>query len=69
MNFWDEKERKELYQTLPFYNVLIEKPNIKQLKSIGLLNQLPFYDESSDVELSKAFKGYARSYKIDIIDL
>ena len=24
--FWNEKEAKELFQILPFYNVLIEKP-------------------------------------------
>ena len=29
MNFWDEKEAKILFQKLPFYNVLIEKPKIK----------------------------------------
>ena len=28
--FWDEKEAKNLFQTLPFY-VLIEKPEIKHL--------------------------------------
>ena len=26
---WNEKEAKELFQTLPFYNALIEKPKIK----------------------------------------
>ena len=32
--FWNEKEAKELFQILPFYNVLIEKPNIKHLSNI-----------------------------------
>ena len=27
MSFWDEKEAKRLFQELPFYNVLIKKPN------------------------------------------
>ena len=40
--FWNEKEAKELFQILPFYNVLIEKPNIKYLSNIELLYELPF---------------------------
>ena len=45
MGFWGEKEAKKLYQKLPFYNVLIEKPKIKNLSNIDLLHQLPLYDE------------------------
>ena len=33
MSFWDEKEAKILFQELPFYNTLIEKPRIKHLKT------------------------------------
>ena len=33
------------------------------------MHELHFYDELSVVEISKAFKGYARSYKIEIMDL
>ena len=66
--FWNEKEAKELFQILPFYNVLIEKPKIKHLSNIELLHELPFYDELSIVAISKAFKKYARSYKVEIID-
>ena len=32
--FWNEKEAKELFQILPFYNVLIEKPKIKHLSNM-----------------------------------
>ena len=53
---------------LSFYNVLIRKPKIKHLSNIELLHELPFYDELTVVEISKAFKRYARSYKIEIID-
>ena len=67
-HFWNEKEAKELFQILPFYNVLIEKPKIKHLSDKELLQELPFYDELSVVEISKAFKRYARSCKIEIID-
>ena len=61
-------KKKGVFQKLPFYNVLIEKPKIKHLSNIDLLHELPFYDELSVAEISKAFKGYA-SYKIEIIDL
>ena len=57
-----------MFQTLPFYNVLIEKPRIKHLKNIDLLHELPFYDEFINVKISQAFKIYAKSYKIEIID-
>ena len=66
---WDEKGAKGLFQELPFYNVLIEKPKIKHLKNIDLLHELPIYDKENILQISKAFKRYARSYKIKIIDL
>ena len=66
--FLNEKQAKELFQTLPFYNVLLEKSKNKHLSNIELLHELPFYDELSVAEISKAFKRYARSYKVEIID-
>ena len=57
----------DLFQTLPFYNVLIEKPEINKQSNIELLYKLPFYDELSITEVSKAFKRYERSYKVDIV--
>ena len=69
MSFLNEKEAKKLFQELTFYNVLIENPKIKHLSNIELLHELPFFDELNVVEISKAFKGYARSYKVDITDL
>ena len=38
-------EVKELFQMLPFYNVLIEKPKTKHLSNIELLHELLFYYE------------------------
>ena len=67
MSFWDEKEAKRLFQKLPFYITFIRKPCIKHLKNIDLLHKLPFHDELSIKQASKAFKRYARSYKIEII--
>ena len=69
MSFWDEKEVEWLFQKLPFYNVLIEKPRIKRLKNIDLLHELLFYNELSIEKVSDSFKRYARSYKIEIKDL
>ena len=66
MSFCNEKEAKRLFQKIPFYNLPIEKPRIKPLKNIDLLHELPFYDKLSIVKISKAFKRYARSHKIEI---
>ena len=32
-----------------------------------MLHELPFYDESNIVKVSKAFKGYARIYSVEVI--
>ena len=66
--FWSEKEAKKLFQNLPFYNVLIEKPEIKKLSNVEVLHELPFYDELSVLEISNAFKRYSKSYKVEIIE-
>ena len=68
VSYWNEKEAKRLFQELSFYNGLIEKPHIKPLKNIDLLYELPFYDKLSIVKISEAFKRYARSYKVEIVD-
>ena len=69
MSFWNEKEARRQFQELPFYNVLTVKPKTKHSRNIDLQHELPFYDEFSILQISKAFKEYARSYKIEIIDL
>ena len=46
---------------------LIEKPYIKCLNNIDMLHELPFYNELNISKTSTAFKGYARSYSIEII--
>ena len=60
--------QKKLFKILPFYNPFIEKPEIKKLSNVQLLKELPFYDEVSILRNESAFSGYARSYRIEIID-
>ena len=52
---------------LPFYNIPIERP-IKSLKNIDPLVELPFYEQLSITKTDKAFKGYAMSYKVDLLN-
>ena len=63
--YWDAKN---IFQELPFYNIFIEKPEIKKLSNIKLLHKLPFYNKLSIVRNSSAFSGYARSYKVEIVE-
>ena len=68
INYCNEKEAKILFQKLLFYNTFIEKPRIKRLTNIDLLHELSFYDELNIRQTSKAFKTYARNYRIEITD-
>ena len=54
---------------LLFYNkpYIIERP-IKCLKNIDPLLELPFYEQWFITKADQAFKGYAMSYKVEIID-
>ena len=67
MSFWDVK--KVLQNSPVTYNTFIEKPEVKKLSNIKLLQELPFYDELNVVKSSNAFSGYGRSYKVEIVDL
>ena len=51
-----------------FFNASIEKPKTKRLKNVDLLSELPFYDQLNIIKTDQAFKGYARSYKVEIVD-
>ena len=56
------------FKELPFYNKPIEKPKIKRLKNIDLLSKQPFYEQLSIIKANQAFKGYAMSYKVEIVE-
>ena len=62
---WDANE---IFKILPFYDSHIDQPKIKKLNNVQLLKELPLYDELSIVKSKTAFSGYARSYKIEIVD-
>ena len=55
------------FKELPFYNKPIERP-IKRLKNVDPLVELPFYEQLSVIKADQAFKGYAMSYKAEIIE-
>ena len=57
----------DYFKELPFYNKQIKKPKVKGLKSIDRLAELPFYQQLSVIKTDQAFRGYAMSYKVEII--
>ena len=58
----------DYFKKLPFFNASVEKPKNKRLKNVDLLAELPFYDQLNIIKTDHAFKGYARSYKVEIVD-
>ena len=56
------------FKELSFYNTAIEKPKIKRLKNIDLLIESSFYMQLSIIKANQAFKGYAISYKVEIVE-
>ena len=63
-----EINRVNYFKELPFYNKPIEKPRIKCLTDNNFLAELPFYKQLSIVKVNQAFKGYAISYKVEIVE-
>ena len=59
---------KKLLQEQPFYKQSIKKPRIKKLKNYELLRELPFYDDINISRKERAFRGYAETYKVEIIN-
>ena len=58
----------DYFKELPFYNKPIKKPNVKRLKNIDRLAELPFFEQLSVIKTDQAFKAYAMSYKVEIIE-
>ena len=55
------------FKELPFCNKPIERL-IKRLKNLDPLVELPFYEQLSITKTDQTFKGYAMSYKVEIIE-
>ena len=58
----------DYFKELPFYNKPIKKPKVKHLKNIDRLAELSFYEQLSVIKTNEAFRGYAMSCKVEIID-
>ena len=56
------------FKELPFYNKQIEKPKINRLKNIDLISKLSFYEELSVIKTNHAFRRYAMSYKVELVE-
>ena len=58
----------DYFKELPFYNKPIEKPKVKRLKNIDRLAELSFYEQLSIIKTNQAFRGYAMSCKVELIE-
>ena len=56
------------FKELRFHNKPIKKTKVKRLKNIDRLAKLPFYEQLSVIKTNQAFRGYAMSYKVEIIE-
>ena len=58
----------DYFKELPFYNKHIKTPKVKYLKNIDRLAKLPFYEQLSVLKTNQAFRGYAMSCNVEIIE-
>ena len=58
----------DYFKEVPFYNNLIQTPEIKRLKNIDSLPELPFYKELNIIKTNQAFRGYAASYTVETVE-
>ena len=59
---------KKLLQEQPFNKQPITKPCIKKLSNYELLRESPFYDDINISRNERALRGYAKTYKVEIIN-
>ena len=58
----------EYFKELLFYYKHIKNPRSICLKNTDLLSKLPFYEELNVIKTNHGFRGYALSYKVEIIE-
>ena len=71
MNEQYNLDNQQVLKILPFYNVLIDfikSDAVKKFNNVELMKKLSFYKDLSVEETSKAFKRYAKSYRVEIVD-
>ena len=71
MNEQYNLDHKQFLKILPFYNVLIDfikNDAVKKYCNATLMSKLPFYEDLDVKEISDAFKRYAKSYRVEIVD-
>ena len=61
-------DAEDYFKELPFYNKPVEKPKVKRLENMDQLAELPFYEQLSVIKTNQAFRGYTKSYKVEIIE-
>ena len=57
----------DYFKKLPFDNIPIEKPKYKRSKNNDKLAELPFYEQLNVIKTNLALRGYAMTYKVEII--
>ena len=71
MNEQYNLDNKQVLKILPFYNGLIDfikSDVVKKFNNVELMSELRFYKDLSVKEVSEAFKRYAKSYRVEIVD-
>ena len=71
MNEQYNLDNKFFLKILPFYNVLIDfvkSDAVRKFNNVKFMSKLPFYKDLSVKEISDAFKRYAKSYRVEIVD-
>ena len=58
----------DYFKELPSYNKPIKKLKIKRLKITDQLAERPFHAPLSVIKTNQALRGYAMSYKVEIIE-
>ena len=58
----------DYFKELPFNNKPIKKPKVKHLKNIDRLAESLFYEQLSVIKTKQAFRSYAMSCKVEIIE-
>ena len=59
---------KKLLPEQPFYKQPMKKPRVKKLSNYELLRELPLYDDINISRKERALRGYAETYKVEIIN-